>query len=855
MLAHTSRSCLFATAVVLATWAAAGRVEGAETLCDPSIQNCRTKLLALIDAELIGIDVSFWFMEDSRYADRLVNRWRAGVPIRVIIDPRANTTYPANKTMLDKLQAAGIPMIKKTSGGILHWKMMLFAGQSTVEVGSANYSENAFVPVAPYTNYVSETVFYSDDPVIVNSFKTKFDNVWTDTANYSNYANVTSRVRVYPTYPISGDLNFPPGQSYASRVITLENAETQKIDVHMYRITQKSHSDAMIAAHARGVPVRYLGETLEYRDIKRIWVSWNLDRMYAAGIPMRVRAHAGMNHEKLVLLYGQRRAIFGSSNWTSASDNYQLEHNYFTPATKEWMFQWFEDQFNRMWNNSHGETESVPFVPQPPNTPSNRSIANGATGIPTTGQRLVWYGGPWAHVYDIYFGTDPTAMTLLAADQPLGPSETTSQTQSFALPTLTPGTTYYWKIVSKTAACPPPPRDLAARELCAQVSRTGQVWRFTTTGSGPVDPLPSPWVDLDIGSVGVAGSAQYTNGTFTVNASGADIWGTADSFHYVYQPWNGDGSLVARVDSVANTHGWAKAGVMFRATLDASSANAFMLVSAANGVAFQRRASAGALSVTTTVTGVAPPRWVRLDRDGSTFTAYYSSDGLSWTLVGSDTVALPSSVSVGMAVTSHNNTALTTAALDSVTATAGITRLPPPWADRDIGSVGVTGSAQHASGTFTVKASGADIWGTADAFHYVYQPWNGDGSFVARVGSLTNTDVWAKAGVMLRSTLDPTSANAFVLVSAARGVGFQRRAANGATSVTTGVAGVTVPQWVRLDRNGNTFTAYYSNDGTSWTTVGSDSMALPSSLFVGLAVTSHNNAALTTATFDAVTAQ
>jgi hypothetical protein len=259
-------------------------------------------------------------------------------------------------------------------------------------------------------------------------------------------------------------------------------------------------------------------------------------------------------------------------------------------------------------------------------------------------------------------------MTVLAADQPLGPSETTSEIQRFALPTLTPGTTYYWKVVSKTAACPPPPRDLAARELCARVSRTGQVWRFTTTGSGPGGALPSPWVDLDIGSVGVAGSTQHANGTFTVNASGADIWGTADAFHYVYQPWNGDGSLVARVGSVSNTHNWAKAGVMFRATLDASSAHAFMLVSAANGVAFQRRASAGATSVTTTVTGVTPPRWVRLDRNGSTFTAYYSNDGTSWTTVGSDSIALPSSLFVGLAVTSHNNAALTTATFDAVTA-------------------------------------------------------------------------------------------------------------------------------------------------------------------------------------------
>jgi len=669
---------VIACAIVAALCATAPRAHAAERLCDPSFENCRNQVLSLIDSELMGIDVAFWFMEDSRYATHIINRWKAGVPVRLIIDPRANPSYPLNASMLSMFQQAGIPMVKKTSGGIMHWKTMVFAGQSTVEFGSANYSDNAFVPVAPYTNYVSETVYYTDDAALVNSFKTKFDNLWTDTTNYSAYANVTSRVRVYPTFTISADLNFPPGPSYAGRLIALEKAETQKIDVNMYRITQQAHSDAIIAAFRRGVPIRYLGETREYRDTNRIWVSWNMDRMYAAGVPMKVRLHDGENHEKVVLLYGQGLTVFGSSNWTSASDNSQQEHNYFT--TKTWIFQWFEDQFDRMWNNTNpdGAIESTLFVPGPPDTPSYRSIANGATGVPTTGQRLVWYGGPWAHLYDIYFGTDSSASTPVAANQPLGPSDTTSKTQSFALPSLQSGATYYWKIVSKTAA---------------MVSRTGPVWSFTTSGSSSGGQLPAPWLDRDIGSVGAAGSAQFANGTFTVNASGADIWGTADAFNFVYQPWSGDGSIVARVASVTNASAWSKAGVMFRTSLDAGSAHAFMLVSAANGVSFQRRATTSGTSVSTTVAGVTPPRWVRLDRSGNTFTASYSSDGTSWTLVATDTITMPQDLFVGMAVTSHNNTTLTTATLDSVTASQGADTdgQPATWPVRVKRSVAMAG--------------------------------------------------------------------------------------------------------------------------------------------------------------------
>jgi regulation of enolase protein 1 (concanavalin A-like superfamily) len=411
--------------------------------------------------------------------------------------------------------------------------------------------------------------------------------------------------------------------------------------------------------------------------------------------------------------------------------------------------------------------------------------------------------------------------------------------------------------VSKTAACRTSPARPDEIIPCAFV-KTGPVWRFTTSGTASGGGLPAPWLDRDIGSVGVPGSAQFTNGTFRVQASGSDTWGAADAFRFAYQPWSGDGSIVARVAGVTNTSAWAKAGVMFRSSLDAGSAHAFMLVSTANGVSFQRRPAAGGPSVSTNVAGVSPPRWVRLDRSGNTFTASYSSDGTTWTLVGTDTITMPQDLSVGMAVTSHNNTTLTTATLDSVTVSPGSGGgggggLPTGWAEQDVGSVGLAGSAQFSNGTFTVKASGADIWGTADAFHYVYQQLTGDGSIVARVGSVMNTNAWAKAGVMFRETLGAGSRHAFMLLSAANGVSFVRRTATGGTSVSTTVAGVTASQWVRLDRSLNTFTAYHSSDGTTWTLVGTQTITMPASIFVGMAVTSHNNTGLTAATFTNVT--
>jgi phosphatidylserine/phosphatidylglycerophosphate/cardiolipin synthase-like enzyme len=456
---------------------APSRARAAETLCDPSFQNCRDQLLTLIQNETQGIDVGFWFMEDQRYVNAIIARWQAGVPVRLLVDPRANPTYPLNATSLSAFQNAGIPMRKRIASGILHWKVMLFAGQNMVEFGSANYSDNAFVPVTPYVNYVSETIFYEDDPAVVGSFKVKFDDSWTDTTNFAAYANAPATlVRNYPSFTLDPDMNWPPKEDYGARAVKRYNAETQKIDVDMYRVTDRRHTDAIIAAFGRGVPVRYMGETNEYRDAARLWVAWNMDRIYAAGIPLRVRASAGENHAKIVLLYSQGLTIFGSSNWTTPSATSQQEDNYFT--TKSWIFSWFEQQFERKWNNSTGNAETEPFTPLPPDKPAYVSPASGAAGVATSGVVLKWDGGPWAHVYDIYFGTDPNP-PLLAANQNLGPDDPSvspKQYQTFTLPTLAAGTTYYWKIVSKTMA---------------NLTAAGPIWSFTTTGTPPPPPPPS----------------------------------------------------------------------------------------------------------------------------------------------------------------------------------------------------------------------------------------------------------------------------------------------------------------------------------------------------------------------------
>jgi regulation of enolase protein 1 (concanavalin A-like superfamily) len=176
------------------------------------------------------------------------------------------------------------------------------------------------------------------------------------------------------------------------------------------------------------------------------------------------------------------------------------------------------------------------------------------------------------------------------------------------------------------------------------------------------------WTAQDIGSVGIAGSSTLLRGVFTIQASGSDIWGTADAFRLVNLPANGDCTITARVSSISNTHVWAKAGVMIRETTTAGSKHAMTVIAPGSGCSFQRRKSTGASSLSTTVSGTAPG-WVRITRKGNVFTSYRSTDGATWTQIGSDTITMASNAQIGLCVTSHNNSAICTAVFDNVSVT------------------------------------------------------------------------------------------------------------------------------------------------------------------------------------------
>jgi hypothetical protein len=192
--------------------------------------------------------------------------------------------------------------------------------------------------------------------------------------------------------------------------------------------------------------------------------------------------------------------------------------------------------------------------------------------------------------------------------------------------------------------------------------------------TGRAQALPTGWSSGDVGSVGAAGSATGTT-SITVPGAGADIWGSADAFRFAYLSLSGDGSIVARVASIQRIHDWTKAGVMMRASLAAGSPHAGMFASPGKGLAFQRRVSSGGLSSHTSGGTGTTPVFVRLTRAGNLFTAAVSANGSTWTTVGTETIVMPETIYIGLAVSSHVYGRLATAVFDEVTLT-GATAAP-----------------------------------------------------------------------------------------------------------------------------------------------------------------------------------
>jgi hypothetical protein len=267
---------------------------------------------------------------------------------------------------------------------------------------------------------------------------------------------------------------------------------------------------------------------------------------------------------------------------------------------------------------------------------------------------------------------------------------------------------------------------------------------MTDSAAVTIRSLPAAWADADVGSVGLAGSANYAAGTFSVRGSGTDIWGSADAMHFVYQPLTGNGQIVARVASVQNTDGFAKAGVMIRDTLAAGAKNALAAMTPANGFTFQTRTSTGGSTTSSRTTGLVAPHWVRLVRNGNSFTAFRSTDGTTWTQQGSAvSITMASTVFVGLAVTAHNNTLLNASGLTNVTVTAGnpAALLVVGNTTLNAGDTALRNRLQALGYTVTIKSASAAAFGDSLGKALVFISSTGASTATADKFAFTDTPV------------------------------------------------------------------------------------------------------------------
>ncbi len=200
-------------------------------------------------------------------------------------------------------------------------------------------------------------------------------------------------------------------------------------------------------------------------------------------------------------------------------------------------------------------------------------------------------------------------------------------------------------------------------------------------------------------------------------------------------------------------------------------------------------------------------------------------------------------------LTAGDGTLNSTAAL---TVTVGAASLP--WTNTDIGTIGLPGSGAEQGGIHSANGAGSTLTGTADAFFLRSRRLVGDGEIRARVRYVPNTGS-ARVGVMLRESTAAGSRSAAMLLAPifSNTAYFNYRAGTGGSVTSVSTSGVTPSWWVRVTRSGNSFAAYESPDGVTWTQRGAtQTISMASDILAGVAVTSGTTTKLNTALVDNV---
>jgi hypothetical protein len=371
----------------------------------------------------------------------------------------------------------------------------------------------------------------------------------------------------------------------------------------------------------------------------------------------------------------------------------------------------------------------------------------------------------------------------------------------------------------------------------------GVVQYLNSTGTGQSMTLTTPVLQAGTYQVQLRYKTNATRGQHTVSIDGTQLGGTVDQ--YAASAAYTSVTLGTRTFATTATH-----AVVLAVTGKNASSTGYLL--SVDTLTFTPQVAQAAAPTFNPAGGTySTTQSVTLSSTTSGASIRYTTDGSTPT----STTGTLYSAALSVPVTTTIKAIAYKSGLTDSTVSTATYMIVPALTGADIGSPPLAGSTSLSGTTFTLNGCGSDMYGTADQFHYASKSASGDTTIVARVVSQTNTNNWAKSGVMIRESTAAGASFVDVLVTPANGIDMQYRNGTGTSAVDLArISSLVAPYWVKLVRSGNTFTGYCSPDGTTWTTVGTISVTMTTAVRTGLAVCSHNTASLNTSTFDKVSA-
>ena len=293
-----------------------------------------------------------------------------------------------------------------------------------------------------------------------------------------------------------------------------------------------------------------------------------------------------------------------------------------------------------------------------------------------------------------------------------------------------------------------------------------------------IDPRNFVLASRDIGTPGQAGSISYANGIYTLSGGGSGIGGAADKFQFGANGLVGDWDLTSQILS---TNVGSTAGIMIRNDDSADAVFAGILLGPDNTLNFTWRSSDGGAANSAAGPTVAGTAWVKMSRIGNSFTGWYSTDGTTWTQIGSaQSIAVAPSVLGGLAVTSNDDAALSHAVFANVSVSDAISF---NGTANDVGNQAQSGTSYFTNGdSYVISGSGTAIGGETDEFHFSSNNFTGDGTIVAQVALPADAGAGAEAGVMYRNDGSADSRFAEVVLTSDNQVKFAWRDGSGSGS-------------------------------------------------------------------------